>query len=267
MDISLFLVVLWRAKWLVFAGAALAAVLAVLAYGQPSFSGGHPTLKPRSTEVWQSEAQLLIGQSAYPYRQSTGEPDGSLGSLSPVYANLANGSVMQGEIRARLGTGGTVKATEDVDLAASSFLPFVNIIATASTSAEASRFAKGAASLFEAFVTREQIAQGVPPARRIRLSVVDSGANPKLIEGHKLSIPVLVFVAILMGTVALVLIKENVRTRATALGQIASETSPVRPVPVEEDTQPDPARAHPIGKRDAAPADMRDRLMTGSGEW
>jgi capsular polysaccharide biosynthesis protein len=267
MDISLFLLVLWRAKRLMIAGAVLATVLAVLAYGKPSFSGGRPTLTPRSAEVWQSEAQLLIGQSAYPYREPGTEPDGSLGSLSPVYANLANGSVMQAEIRRRLGTRGTVKATEDVDLAASSFLPFVNIVATAPSSAEAARFAQGAASIFEAFVTREQIAQGVPASRRIRLSVVQSGASSKLSEGHKLSIPILVFIAVLMGAVGLVLIKENVRRHATGLAHVASETPSVRPVPSEVDTESDPARARPIGKRDGAPADVRDRLMTGSAEW
>jgi ribosomal protein L35AE/L33A len=268
MDLSLFLIVLWRAKRLVIVGVLVGAVLAVLAYGQPSFAGGRPTLAPRSAEVWQSEAQLLIGQSAYPYRQSgPAEPDGSLGSLSPIYANLANGSIMQGEIRRHLGTRGTVKATEDVDLAASSFLPFVNFVATAPTGAEAARFAKGAASIFEAFVTRQQIAQGIPATRRIRLSVVQSGAVAKLVEGHKLSIPILVFVAFLMGTVALALIKENVRRRTAALAHVTSETPSVRSVPAEVETESDPARALPIGKRDAGPADGRDRLMTGSAEW
>jgi hypothetical protein len=267
MDISLFLIVLWRAKRLMIVGVLVGAVLAVLAYGQPSFAGGHPTLKPRSAVVWQSEAQLLIGQSAYPYRQSPTEPNGSLGSLSPIYANLANGSIMQGEIRRQLGTHGSVKATEDVDLAASSFLPFVNFIATAPTGAEATRFAKGAAAIFEAFVTRQQIAQGIPASRRIRLSVVQSGANAKLIEGHKLSIPVLVFVAFLMGTVALVLIKENIRRRTAALAHLAPETPSVRSVPAEVETESDPARALPIGKRDGIATDGRDRLKTGSAEW
>jgi hypothetical protein len=264
MDVSLFLIVLWRAKRLVIGGALLAGVLAVLAYGQPSFSGGRATLTPRSAEVWQSEAQLLIGQSSYPYRQSPGEPDGALGSLSPIYANLANGSVMQAEIRQRLGTRGHVKATEDIDLAASSFLPFVNIVATAPTSAEAARFAKGTASIFEAFVQRQEIAQGVPPKGRIRLAVVRSGANPKLVEGHELSIPILVFVAVLMGTMALVLIKENVRRHAAALAPVASETPAIRPVPAELETASDPVPAHPNGKHDGTMADTRERLMTGS---
>lgn len=265
MDVALFLSVLWRAKGLLLAGIAAAAVLAVLAYGQPGFSNGRPTLTPRSAEVWQSEAQLLIGQSAYPYRQSV-EPDASLGSLSPVYANLANGSVVQAEIRQRLGTHGSVKASEDVDLAASSFLPFVNLLASAPTAAEATRFAQGAASIFEAFVTREQIARGVPPSHRIGLSLVQTGANPKLAEGHKVSIPILVFVAVMMATVALVLVKDNVRRRAVTPGHVASQAPPVRAVPAgaESASEADAARAHPNGVHDGAPAGTHERLMTGS---
>jgi len=266
MDVALFLSVVWRAKRLVLAGALLAAVLAVLAYGTPSFSGGHLTVVPRSAEVWQSEAQLLIGQSSYPYRNPP-EPDGSLGSLSPIYANLANGSVVQEEIHRQFGTRATVKASEDVDLAASSFLPFVLLVATAPTATEAARLAQGAASIFEAFVTRQQVAQGVPPAHRIQLSVVQSGAKPKLAEGHKLSIPVLVFVAIMMGTVALVLIKDNVRRREAAPAHLASETAAaVRSLPAEVATEPDPVHAHSNGARDGAPAGTRDRLMTGRAQ-
>jgi hypothetical protein len=274
MDVALFLIVLWRAKRLVLGGVLLAVVLAVLAYGTPGFANGRPTLRPRSAEVWQSEAQLLIGQSSYPYRQVP-EPDGSLGSLSPIYAGLANGSVMQAEIRQQLGTVGKVKASEDVDLAASSFLPFVNFVATAPTPAQATRFAQGAASIFEAFVARQQAAQGVPRNRRIELSVVETGDNPKLAEGHKLSIPILVFVAVLMGTVALVLVKENVRRKMRSLALAAPETSSVRPdldeVETQSDpareTESDPARAHPNGTHDEAPAGKRDRRLTGSAQW
>jgi hypothetical protein len=268
MDVALFLIVLWRAKRLVLGGVLLAVVLAILAYGTPGFAGGHPTLTPRSAEVWQSEAQLLIGQSSYPYRQVP-EPDGSLGSLSPIYAGLANGSVMQAEIRQRLGTNGSVKASEDVDLAASSFLPFVNFLATAPTPAQATRFAQGAAAIFEAFVERQQAAQGVAPDHRIQLSVVETGANPKLAEGHKVSIPILVFVAVLMGTIALVLVKENVgrKMRSLALALAASETASVGPDPDQVETQSDPARAHPNGTHDEAPAGTRERMMTGRAQW
>jgi hypothetical protein len=271
MDLGLVLTVLWRSRRLVIAGVLFGAVLAVLAYGTPSFSGGSPTLKPRFAEVWKSESQLLIAQSDYPYRQApeADEPSRPLGSLSPIYANLANGEVVRSEIRRRLGTGGTVKASEDIDLAASSFLPFVNFTATAPTGAEASRFALGAASIFQGFVARQQAASGIPENRRIRLAIVETGAEAKLVEGHKPSIPILVFVAVLIATVAIVLIRENIRPRAAA--DAARVDPPGRaPAPAPQlFTEPDLGEdlGHPRpanGRHDQAPALHRDPLMTGN---
>jgi hypothetical protein len=250
-------------------GVLLGAVLAVLAYGRPGFSGARPTITPRFGEVWQSEAQLLIGQSDYPYRQpaEATEPSRALGSLSPIYANLATGNIVQAEIRARLGRGGSVKASEDVDLAASSFLPFVNFVATAPTPTEATKFARGAVSIFEAYVARQQAAAGVPPSRSVQLSIVDSGADPKLVEGHKLSIPLLVFVAILIGTVALALVRENIRPRAAkALGHVVSATPSQGSLADTGSLPSDAAYARPNRTHDETPAVHRDPAMAGNAQ-
>ncbi len=218
MDLNLFFAVLWRSKWTLLAGVLVGAVIAILAYGRPDFSGGKPSITPRSAEVWQSESQLLISQAGFPYRQAAevGEPARQMGSLSPVYAGLANGNIVQSEIRSQLGTDGSVKASEDIDLAASSFLPFVDFTASAPTALAAARLAHGAAVIFQAFVARQQAAAGVPAAHRIQLEVVESGANPKLAEGHKITVPVLVLMAFLIGTISMIFLKENLRTSAEA---------------------------------------------------
>jgi capsular polysaccharide biosynthesis protein len=269
MDLSLFLAVLWRSRRLMIVGVVLAAVLAVLAYGRPGISGGKPTLKPRGAEVWQSESQLLIAQAGFPYRQSAEatEPARSMGSLSPIYANLANGGLVQAEIRRQFGPTGSVKAQEDVDLAAATFLPFVTFTATAPAPGEATRLANGAASVFKAFVARQQAATGVPAARRIQLAVVEPGTNAKLVEGHKLSIPILVFVAILIGTIALILIRENLRLHAAAaLGRVPSDIP--SPEPLAE-VAPVPLHARggthgaTNGMHDRDPALHRDPVMSG----
>jgi hypothetical protein len=269
MDLGLFLAVLWRSRRLVLGGVVAAVLLAVLAYGTPSFAGGHPTLKPRGAEKWQGESQLLISQASFPYRQSSeaAEPARQMGSLSPVYANLANGNVVQAEIRRQLGKVGTVKANEDVDLAASSFLPFVNFLATAPTRSEAAKLAVGAASIFQAFVAKQQVSAGVPAAHRIELTLVQSGNNPKLIEGHKVSIPILVFLAILIATVSIVFLRENVRPRvAEALERLPAPQAPL-PLPepavaaVEEAPRhEDRPRPQPQPQPQAAVAHDRDSI-------
>jgi hypothetical protein len=221
MDMSLFFAVLWRSKWVVLGGVVLAAVLAALAYGTPTIANGKPTLKSRSAEVWQSESRILISQSDFPYRQSSEASNLAqpLGNLSPIYAGLANGNIVQAEIHSKFGATATVKAMEDIDAAASTFLPFVNLVATAPTKAQAATLAEGAGRIFIAYVASQQAAAGIPPTRRIELTNVDAASLPTLVEGKKLSVPILVFLAILVGVIAILLIRENLRQNAAGARQ------------------------------------------------
>jgi hypothetical protein len=232
MDLNLFFALLWRSKRLVLGGLLLAAALAVLAYGEPSFSGGKPKLVPRGTEVWQSESQLLIAQDGFPYGETT-SPSVSLATLSPVYANVANGDLVQSEIRQQLGTVGTVKAAEVIDAAASTNLPFVTFVASAPTASLATKLAAGAAVIFQAYVQRQQASSKIPRGRRVQLSIVESGTKPKLVEGHKLSIPILVFLAVMLSVITLVFLRENVRKSRIA-AQL--ERAPFDGAPREEPT-------------------------------
>src|ERR1700761_9722902 len=62
MDLRLFWGVVKRYKRLAIGGTLVAALLAILAYGTPSLSGGMPTIVPHTPPVYQSQAQLLIAQ-------------------------------------------------------------------------------------------------------------------------------------------------------------------------------------------------------------
>jgi len=216
MDFALLVAVLWRSKWLLIAGLLLGAVLAALAYGKPSMAGGHPTLTPRKAEVWQSESQLLIAQSGFPYGQGVDGPQAALSGLSPVYATLANGNAVQAEMHQLIPGPGTVKASESVDVATSSSLPFVTLLATAPTAAQAKALAAGAASIFQTYVAHHQVSDKIPPSQRVQLSVVEAGVNTKLSEGHKYTLPILVFLAVLIGVLSIILLRENVGHRVAA---------------------------------------------------
>jgi len=248
MDLSLFFAVLWRSKRLVLGGLLLGVALAILAYGQPSFAGGKPTLKPRGAEVWQSESQLLIAQAGFPYGETsapTTAPSTSLNTLSPVYANVANGNLIQGEIRQQLGTVGTVKAMEVIDAAASTNLPFVTFVASAPNGSLATKLAAGAAVIFQNYVARQQASTKIPRNRRVQLSIVESSTKPKLVEGHKLSIPILVFLAVLLGAISLVFLRENLsRSRVAAeLDRMSSDGSSYD-TPSQDPRAGAPARSH-----------------------
>jgi hypothetical protein len=236
MDLKLFLAVIWRSKLIVLAGVLLALVLAALAYGRPSLAGGHPSLTPRAAQVWQSESQLLISQAGFPYRQAAESSNLAqpLGNLSPIYANLANGNIVQDQIHSQLGPIGSVKASEDIDAAASSFLPFVNLVATAPTRSGATRLAHGAAVIFLAYVARQQALASIPPKSRIQLSLVESGASAKLVEGQKLSVPILVFLAVMVAILTMVFVRENLQPRVGAELVSLSPDAPSQGLHLEE---------------------------------
>ncbi|MGO9760379.1 MAG: hypothetical protein ACLP1Q_03840, partial [Solirubrobacteraceae bacterium] len=203
----------------------LGVVLATLSYGTPSFSGGKPTLQPRGAEVWHSESQLLITQSHFPYGQAptATAPQTTLSNLSPVYATLANGTAIQAEIHQQFGASASVKATESLDPAISSALPFVILTASAPAKSAATQLAQGAAVIVRNYVEHHQVAGKIPGPERIALSIIQSGGNTKLVEGHEKTVPILVFMAILIGVLALVFLKESAHPR------VALETGRVSP--------------------------------------
>ncbi len=208
------LAVLWRSKRLLLGGVLLGAALAILSYGRPGLSHGAPSLTPRAADEWQSEAQLLITQTGFPYGRAGYEHVGTLASLSPVYATFANGSTVQAAIRQRgeqLGISGSVQASEAWNVATSVGLPFVNLTATAPTQTGAVQLVSGAASILQAYVAAQQQAARIPPAARIQLPIVKAGVGTKLVKGPKLSVPILVFMAVLIAVASIAVLKARLR--------------------------------------------------------
>ncbi|HTW43623.1 MAG TPA: hypothetical protein VMD79_15055 [Solirubrobacteraceae bacterium] len=269
MDLALFLAVLWRSKRLLGVGVLFAVILAVLAYGKPGISNGAPSLTPRGAEVWQSESQLLITQAGYPYGQGVNSVPGNLAQLSPVYATLANGNQVQAEIRQQLGTSGTVKASEALDLGTSSGLPFVNLVASAPSSSDAMRLAAGAAVIFRSYVARQQAAERIPASQRVQLSIVASGTKAKLAEGHKLSVPILVFVAVLIGFISMVFLKENLRSRAAKELELQRARTAASPQMPEVPQMPEaPQPHHEDASTNGGDAGVyREPVKSGDYEW
>ena len=131
-------------------------------------------------------------------------------------------AAVQAVIRESAGDVGTVKATESLDVGTSSGLPFVDLFATAPTAAQAqsSRQMPQRSSAHTSSSSRPRSG-----SRRTSVSseVVQSGGNTELLEGHKPTIPVLVFVAVLIGVVSLVFLKEGIRPGASEAGRGSGE--------------------------------------------
>jgi hypothetical protein len=191
MDLKWFFGVLRRHKLMMIGGTVLAAVVAVLAYTK---------LAP---EVWQSQSQLLIAQGHDPYGAAAQpvSPNGGNGvsymaSLAPIYAALANGDVIQGEIR-KVDPGAKVVATGLSDPATGASLPMVQLMVAGSTPAGAHKLAALAATTLENYVASEQAASDVPQAQRVQFSFIQDGAQTKLLSGPSKFTSLLLFVVVL----------------------------------------------------------------------
>jgi hypothetical protein len=234
MDLRLVGGVLARFKVLVVGGALLAVLLAVLAYGTPGFSNGKPALTPRAAEVWQGKAELIItgtkasrSQPQGPSATGASTPaeasatdQGYLASLSPIYAALGNGDAVQAEIHRRADVPGTIQAAEVVDAATGNALPFVTLTALAPTQRDAETLVARGGAVVEQYVAAEQRSAESGPVH-VSLRVVKSGTPATLVEGHKLTAPLLVFIAVIVAVIALVFVLENLNPRtAAALGRV-----------------------------------------------
>lgn len=241
MDFRLFWGVIKRYKRLSIGGTLLAVVLAALAYGTPSFSHGFPTLVPRGSVTYESNAQVLLTQAnglygrLAPNTSAQLQDPGYMSTLSPIYAGIANGDAVQQAVRASK-VPGTLTANGGVDQYTGNYLPFVNITATAPTPQDAAKLSQLGIAGLRAYTTKMEADAGVPQSERIYLEVVKTGLPPVLASGHKVMIPLLVLIAVLTGMITVLFSLENHDPRtAAALGRI-TPTSP--PTLVRTDSPP-----------------------------
>lgn len=216
MDLVLFLQVLKRFRYLVGAGFVVAVVLAVFSYGTPRLVHGKPTIAPRGVLTYQSVANVLVTERGFPYGQASSiaaSEMSQLSQLAPVYAAFVSGDRVQEAIRAAH-IPGTLTAAAQIDQATGQGLPIVTLTSEAPTAKDAVAITQRAEQLLRTYVTRNQEAAGTAPAQRIELDVVDSGSPATLVSGHKISIPLMVFMAVFLGTVALAFALAKMRPTA-----------------------------------------------------
>ena len=119
-----------------------------------------------------------------------------MASLAPIYAALANGDVVQGEIH-RVDPGAKVVATGLSDPATGAALPLVQVSVAGATRAGAHKLAALAATTLESYVTSAQAASDVPQSRRVQFSSIQDGVQTKLVSGPSKVTSLLLFVLVL----------------------------------------------------------------------
>jgi hypothetical protein len=250
MDLHLYLRVLWRFRVLVAAGFLLGLLLATLSVVRVD-PGGAPVVSYREKEQWVSVATLLVTQPEFPLGRSVFEeqvppvgtdrpqtftpkyaPSSRFVELANVYAELVTGDAVRERMLEDGPVGGLVEAVPLVAQNGSDApLPMVGIRGLATTPERAVTVAERASKAFQAYLAAEQNRDGVPPGERVVLREVRQPtlATTVLLEGRSKTVPIVVFLTVMLAVVGLAFVFENLRPR-------------VRPVAAELQTAPAPKR-------------------------
>lgn len=225
MDLKRFFRVIRRRKLLMLGGTALAAVVAFAAYTQLTKTS------------YESQSELLITQQTDPYGSATQSPTLTAGSgvtylsaLGPIYAAIANGDVVQGQLK-KAAPDSQIVATDVVDPGSGADLPLVQLMVSDPTAAGARQVAGLAASALEKYIAQQQVEGGVPSGRRVQLAPVQNGAQTKLLAGPSKTTAAIAFIGVLFGTILLAFKLE----KSASSGE--GELTGIRLAPAGEATQ------------------------------
>lgn len=249
MDLPLYFRVLGRHRKVLVIGFLAAVLLSTLAYYRVSWNGVTPKLTPRKAEVWQSQAQVFLTQNGFPAGSRTQfGAAGQFNGLASLYAQLAQSDEVLARIKTNGGPlDGSFQAIPVTD-ASQSALPIVALFGKAATAGAAQTTLRRGLAGFLAYVRSSQEAAGIPVKQRIDLQILNAPGQAALIEPRKKTLPIVVFLAILMATLATAFILENRRRSAAVegVGEAIPELRPARPADVAIEPQrpsdpPEPA--------------------------
>ena len=241
MDIALFLRVLGRHKIIVAAGCVLAIALAFLSFARVSSTG----VSYRQNEQWVSYSTMLVSQAGFQWgslsgaqsdpRTANGQPLGRstqaadpnrLTALAIIYAHLADSDAIRRIMEADGPVTGKIEAAPLPAVTGSTeVLPILSIAAMADTQQGAIELARRDSSALGRYIVRQQQANGIRSADRVQLSQIAKPVEAKLFAGRSKTLPVVVFLAVLLATFAVTFVQENISVRTRALAADNNTTS------------------------------------------
>jgi hypothetical protein len=221
MDLRLFFAVLGRFKLIVVPGVLVAGILAFFSFAKVEIDGGTPKLSLRGSELWASNARLLVATPGFSIgtdrpTPAQGEAEARLPALAAIYSSFVTSDPVR---RIMLRQGPVKGLVEAAPLAAapgsSSTLPVVNITAFDASETAAIQLARRAAAALQLYVRQQQHANRVKPERRIELRPMNAAFDPKLIEPRSKTLPIVIFLAVTITVLSLAFLLENLRPART----------------------------------------------------
>jgi hypothetical protein len=219
MDLSLYFRVFWRFRFLVAAGLLLAISLSLLSFVHVDVNGS-PSVRYREQEKWMSTTTLLVQPPGFTWgKVSSADLSvvNTYGSLALLYAKLATSDSVK-RIVLRDGPIGpaTIEATyvsQAPGDPTGAPLPMISISATAPSSRSAMSAASRQTAAFVSYLSNQQARNGIAPNKRVRVALVQRAQPAVLLKGRSKTLPIVVFLTVMLAVVGLAFMLENLRPR------------------------------------------------------
>ncbi len=238
MDFRLYARVIWRFRVVCAAGFALALILALFSIAKISPHG----LTYRQSELWSSTTRLGVTQHGFPWgRLFAVEPSAS-GVLTPTDASGKHGipiadpnrfkdlAILYSELattdpvlRLILRTGqidGQIIANP-VIVQDTQVLPMIDVTAVSTTPAKAVSLSTRASNALERYITLQQAQNSVPTTDRAVLEPLHVSRKATVYRARSKTMAIVIFLAVMLVTIALAFVLENLRPRLRDIGDEA----------------------------------------------
>jgi hypothetical protein len=235
MDLALYARVLWRFKAIVVVGFLVAVVLAAMSIVRVNGHG----VTYRQNELWSSTTRVGVTQNGFPWGRlfaeqptASGQPltpsqeatklgipvadPNRLTGLAVLYAELATSDPVhrlmlrdgpiKGEIVATPLTVGDNRVP----------LPLIDLTATATSAQGARALSERTATALETYIRDQQQTNNVPASDSVIVDQVAKASDPKVSRPRSKTMPVVIFLVVMLATVGVAFLLENLRPRAHA---------------------------------------------------
>src|SRR5438309_1555955 len=241
MDLPVYMRVMWRFKFLVVGGFLVAVMLSTFAVFRISLAPFG--LAYRQNQTFVSNATLFVteegfpwGYAAPPQASTTAQAQAKqLGkqfadpnrfpNLATLYSYLATSDpvkaimrrdksiLLNGKIDGQIASSAVVATQYGYGVT----LPLVAISGMATTPEKARELAIRATDAFQVFLEQEQALNHIPAKNRVLVTVLQRADRPQLLAGRSKTMPLVVFVTVMLAVVGLAFLLENLRPRVPSV--------------------------------------------------
>ena len=230
MDLKLLGRAVWRFKWIVIFGLAIACALAFISTVRVSKDG---KLSYRQSEKWASYAQIFVTQRGFPWgqlRPSASTDSGRFVSLALLYSSFTNSDPVK-QLMKKMGppiVGQVESAAVLTSAGSSDALPIISIAGMAATKEDSLNLTGRAATALVTYIRSQQAVNKISDDDRVLVQVIARPGRATLLTGRSKTVPITVFMAAMTLVLAMVLVLENLRPRVRAVERPAVDGSLAR---------------------------------------